>query len=209
MSIGTALQRADLYIQKQMHKFEQQKRGRTSPPRAYAGYGQISPQRHPFGRQQSQECGHPVLPPHPPQRHPPSQGPIPPPGWRQEFDTRSQRWYYIDLSTGRSQWDAPPSHPRAPILRAQTLGINQSSIESRNRHRATSQPQRPISSTSGGHYLGVNQSVRGMGSASPNSFGASRLPPGAHLDTRTGLVTTNMFPPGQRPEDWEREVGRI
>lgn len=40
-----------------------------------------------------------------------------PPGWTQQWDQNSQRWFYIEQATGRSQWD-PPSHlppgPYAP-----------------------------------------------------------------------------------------------
>lgn len=40
-----------------------------------------------------------------------------PPGWTQQWDQNSQRWFYIEQATGRTQWD-PPSHlppgPYAP-----------------------------------------------------------------------------------------------
>lgn len=36
-----------------------------------------------------------------------------PPGWITQWDQNSQRWYYVDQSTGRSQWD-PPVHSPAP-----------------------------------------------------------------------------------------------
>lgn len=32
-----------------------------------------------------------------------------PPGWVAQFDQSSQRWFYIDQATGRSQWE-PPAH---------------------------------------------------------------------------------------------------
>jgi hypothetical protein len=38
-------------------------------------------------------------------------------GWIQQWDQNSQRWYYLEQATGRTQWD-PPSHlppgPYAP-----------------------------------------------------------------------------------------------
>jgi hypothetical protein len=42
-----------------------------------------------------------------------------PPGWLAQWDQGSQRWYYVDQSTGRTQWDPPhggppPQGPYAP-----------------------------------------------------------------------------------------------
>jgi len=42
-----------------------------------------------------------------------------PPGWLAQWDQSSQRWYYVDQSTGRTQWDPPagappPQGPYAP-----------------------------------------------------------------------------------------------
>lgn len=36
-----------------------------------------------------------------------------PPGWVAQFDQNSQKWYYIDQATGRSQWE-PPAHAPPP-----------------------------------------------------------------------------------------------
>ncbi|KAL6705104.1 hypothetical protein ACN47E_007363 [Coniothyrium glycines] len=201
MPIDAALRRADAFITEQLHKFEQQRKGHQSPPRAYSGYGQIHDPR---------------------QGRPPSQGPPPqhqdghtppgshlPQGWRQEFDHQSQRWYYIDSASGRSQWE-PPSygHP----TRAQTFANNRSSRfdDDRRRGRAVSQPQRPVSSSDGGQYLNpqANTGRQDMSvSQHPSTHG--RLPPGAHLDMSTGQVVSNMFPPGQSPAQWAQEVGRV
>ncbi|KAI5303311.1 hypothetical protein KEM56_007685, partial [Ascosphaera pollenicola] len=41
---------------------------------------------------------------------PPPSGPPPPavpPGWKAQFDERYKEWYYVDLSTGKSQWEKP------------------------------------------------------------------------------------------------------
>ncbi|CAI9626612.1 unnamed protein product [Alternaria burnsii] len=77
MSFETYIQRADDYITKQIHKFEQQKRGgNRSPPRA-KGYHQMSGYQH-QGRPPSQG-GYPGSPA--------PQGGLPPPapqGWAQE-----------------------------------------------------------------------------------------------------------------------------
>lgn len=207
MSIETALLRADQYIQKQMLKFEQQKRGRQSPPRVYAGYGQIKPSRDSCGRPPSQNYGSSV-PQY--QSNPPPQAPL---GWRQEFDTKAQRWYYIDLATGRAQWD-PPSRSQPPP-RAQTFANEHPSrredgLRSGHRHRAISQPQRPISSSNAGPYLDVERpgSGRSGASVSPHPSPHGRLPPGAHLDMKTGQLVSSMFPPDHHPDQWAQEVGR-
>jgi hypothetical protein len=34
-----------------------------------------------------------------------------PPGWLAQWDQNSQRWYYVDQSTGRTQWDPPAGGP--------------------------------------------------------------------------------------------------
>ncbi|KAI0569257.1 hypothetical protein Alg215_11746, partial [Pyrenophora tritici-repentis] len=60
MSFDAYIQRADDYITKQIHKYEQQKRGRRSPPRAN-GYQQMPPQG-PHHRQQSSQGGYPGSP---------------------------------------------------------------------------------------------------------------------------------------------------
>ncbi|KAI8931061.1 hypothetical protein NX059_012072 [Plenodomus lindquistii] len=210
MAIETALQRADQFIVRQMHKFDQQKRGRTSPPRAYAGYGQLPPQQdHTYNRPPSQSYSSPVPPPHPPQ-----QCTTAPPGWKQAFDTRNQRWYYIDLATGRSQWEPPQSQNTQPPSRAQTVyneppQHREQNRWSQQRARATSQPQRPMSSSSGEPYLGVDYPQRNASSLSPQPSPQGRLPPGAHWDMKTGQMVTDMFPPDQDAKSWAQEVGRV
>lgn len=211
MSIDAALRRADQFITEQMHKFEQQKKGRQSPPRAYSGYGQIPDpgnQQHHHQHHRAPSFGPP--PPHQ-QQHFGGGGPPPPPeGWRQEFDRQTQRWYYINLSTGRSQWE-PPSYGQPP--RADTFAGERSGrfSDDHRRSRASSQPQRPLSSSSGGQYLGVHRDEgrRQGASVSPHPSEHGRLPPGAHLDMSTGQVVHSMFPPGQTPAQWAQEVGRV
>ncbi|KAI5286144.1 hypothetical protein KEM54_000029 [Ascosphaera aggregata] len=49
---------------------------------------------------------------------PPPSGPPPPsvpPGWKAQFDERYKEWYYVDLSTGKSQWEKPTGpEPQGP-----------------------------------------------------------------------------------------------
>ncbi|KAH9878057.1 hypothetical protein J1614_003274 [Plenodomus biglobosus] len=212
MPIETALQRADQFIQKQMDKFEQQRKGRTSPKRAYAGYGQLPPQQdYPYSQPPSQSHWSPVRPP-----HPPDFGPMAPPGWRQEFDTSCRCWYYINLSTGRWQWEPPhPPHPpnSQPPCRSQTLGSESP------RHReyvCTSQPSersvsqsQAVSSSCGGSCLCAYHPGINTSSDSPYPSPPRRLPPGVHFDMKTGQLESSMFPPGQDPKLWAYEVGRI
>ena len=42
-------------------------------------------------------------------------GPTLPPGWTAQWDQNSQRWYYLEQATGRTQWDLPqPSQAGYP-----------------------------------------------------------------------------------------------
>ncbi|OJJ44534.1 hypothetical protein ASPZODRAFT_27193 [Penicilliopsis zonata CBS 506.65] len=46
---------------------------------------------------------------------PSSQSPPPlPDGWKAEFDDRYQEWYFVNLHTGNSQWEAPKA-PARPV----------------------------------------------------------------------------------------------
>ncbi|KAG8526272.1 uncharacterized protein KY384_000265 [Bacidia gigantensis] len=44
----------------------------------------------------------------------PQGGPQLPPGWVAQFDQNSQRWYYLEQATGRTQWDPPSFYPSQP-----------------------------------------------------------------------------------------------
>ncbi|KAF4467471.1 WW domain-containing, partial [Fusarium albosuccineum] len=52
----------------------------------------------------------------PPQPHyqPPSDKPPLPEGWTAQFDQQHQRWYYVEVATGRTQWEAPGQAPPPP-----------------------------------------------------------------------------------------------
>ena len=214
MSFDAYIQRADDYITKQIHKYEQQKRGRGSPPRAN-GYRQMPLQPPQHGRQPSQG-GYPGSPaPQDGQYPQPPANPMLPHGWSQEFDPSSQRWYYVDRTTGRSQWNPPPhAPPRAATFQsdATMLSPHQSyTREDENRTtrhtRSNSQPQRPMSNPDGhGQHLNPRQHVAGRaGSLSPSM----QLPPGSHLDLSTGRVVNSMFPEGQNQQSWSQSLQRI
>jgi hypothetical protein len=177
------LQRADDFIQQQIYKYEQKKQGRD-----YHEMQTPNRQSQPPSRAQTFN-------------NLPAQGPPAPNGWTQEFDTQSQRWYYIERSTGRSQWE-PPSfsqnkrghqhifseHQRpAPNMSRDEEMARKLHEQERSRGRSSSHVSRPNS----GH-LGMSASNL------PHLSPQGRLPPGAHLDMRTGQVVTNMFPPEEQ-----------
>jgi hypothetical protein len=184
------LQRADEFIQQQIYKYEQKRQGRD--------YREMHSQ--PRRKQQRPSRAQTF-------NNTPPQGPPAPQGWSQEFDHQSQRWYYIEEATGRSQWE-PPAFSQNRRGHRHTLSdhcqpnINSSRDEeitrrmqkeeeearARSRGRASSHMVRPQSG-----YLGVPQQRPISTSPHPSPYG--RLPPGAHLDMKTGEVVTNMFPP--------------
>ena len=199
----TYIQQADDFITKQIHKFEQQKRGNRSPPRAN-GYNQMEnypsrPSQDSYGRPLSHGSQHYGT------KRPPA-GPMAPPGWNQEYDARSQRWYFVERSTGRSQWN-PPSYapPRSATFQPMPSPHEN---RSRQRDRAISQLQRPGSSTSGGWHAG-NGSMGIRRTDSPGQGLHTQLPPGSHLDMKTGKVVSSMFPEGQTQQSWTQEIQSI
>lgn len=70
-------------------------------------YGQPQQQQQPYGQ-------YGVPPPQPGYGQPPS-GPQLPPGWISQWDLNSQRHYYLEQATGRTQWEPPTSAWGAPI----------------------------------------------------------------------------------------------
>lgn len=214
MSFDAYLQRADDYITKQIHKYEQQKRGRGSPPRAN-GYRQMPPQA-PHHSQQPSQGPYPGSPaPQGGQYPQPPTDTMVPQGWTQEFDPRSKRWYYADRTMGRSQWNPPPyAPPRASTFQPDASMpsphqpyTREDENRARGHTRSNSQPQRPTSGPGGhGQYLDPRQhGGRGAGNLSP----AMQLPPGSHLDLSTGRVVSSMFPEGQSQQSWKQELQRI
>lgn len=82
-----------------------------APPSQYgqASYGQQynspPPQQQPYGQPQSGQYDR-AAPPPPSSGAPPGQPQLPP-GWISQWDQNSQRYYYVEQATGRTQWDAP------------------------------------------------------------------------------------------------------
>lgn len=83
---------------------EESKPASTSHEGGYGGGPDHSYQQQQHGYGQGQY-------PAPPPQHsgPPGQPPLPH-GWIAQFDQNSQRWYYVEQATGRTQWD-PPQQP--------------------------------------------------------------------------------------------------
>jgi hypothetical protein len=124
------------------------------------------------GHNQGQQQAH-----HQPPQHIYGQPPhSPPPGWSQQWDQDAHRYYYIEQSTGRSQWEPPVYGGYAqhqPNLSQQWSG---------QQVRDSSRPHR-YSNTS---------------PISPNQGGIPRhdsLPPGCSYDMKTGQIVSSMLPP--------------
>ncbi|EFQ93927.1 hypothetical protein CFE70_010213 [Pyrenophora teres f. teres 0-1] len=78
--------------------------GQGYPPQGQGYPPQGYPQPQPYGQAPT-----PVGPPAPYGAPPPM-----PPGWTQQWDQNSQRWFYIEQATGRTQWDPPSNLPPGP-----------------------------------------------------------------------------------------------
>lgn len=87
--------------------------------------GSYSQQQQPYGKPapygQQQTYGAPPS-------HPPSSGGPPqlPPGWISQWDPNSQRYYYLEQATGRTQWDPPQPYNQSgfapPPMGAPNMG---------------------------------------------------------------------------------------
>jgi hypothetical protein len=183
--LESCIQRADDFILQKIHKLEQRRHGGE-----YNDLSRIQP-RYEQTLQRAWSSNDLSL------RNPPAQV-----EYRQEFDQRSQRWYYLDPVTGRAQWSAPSNSnryqdqgagPRGRGLqddqyanRPQECGIT----HDRSRERTVSQPPRPELKE-----LDVPHQQPRPISVSPHPSPLGRLPPGAFLDMRTRRLVTNMYPP--------------
>ena len=131
--------------------------------------------------------------PIPPQYPPPQQNygqlPYSPPvGWLQYWDHGSQRYYYIEQSTGRSQWEPPANRyhqPPRPTSSSHQQGYSGEQMRGNGSGKHNRQPLRP-------HRNSNASQLSRTGSSMP---GAMSIPPGYSLDTKTGQLVSTMHPP--------------
>lgn len=132
----------------------------------------------------------PIPPQHPPPQQNYGQPPYSPPaGWSQHWDQGSQRYYYIERATGRSQWE-PPAHqshqPPRPTSSHHQQRYSGDQMRGNNSGEYLGQgPLRPHSNSN------ASQMSRN-GSPMPR---AMSIPPGYSLDTKTGQLVSTMLPP--------------
>ena len=111
------------------------------PQEAYGSHQQPA-----FGQQpgHSPQPQHQYGGPPPPQAHdgPPASGPQLPPGWLQQWDTNSQRYYYLEQATGRSQWEPPAMHG-PPGDQQRGYGVPPASMTSYGQHGHSAQGYPP------------------------------------------------------------------
>lgn len=87
------------------------------PPNPQPGYAQQPPYGQPYGQPQPQygqpQYGAPYSAP-PPQVRPPQTPPPPAPqGWYQEWEPSARRAFWVESSTGRTQWEQPQPYQPA------------------------------------------------------------------------------------------------
>jgi hypothetical protein len=87
----------------EQHQYPLQGQGYPPQSHGYPPHGQGYPQQQPYGQ------APPIGPPSPYGAPPPM-----PPGWIQQWDQGSQRWYHVEQATGRTQWDPPVHLPPGP-----------------------------------------------------------------------------------------------
>jgi hypothetical protein len=125
--------------------------------------------------------GHAQQPPYhqqPPPQQAYGQPPFSPPqGWSQHWDQNAHRYYYIEQSTGRSQWEPPAhqgqAHHSSPPQRWSEGGRQQQPSPMPHRYSNPS----PMSPQQGG--IPRHDS----------------LPPGCSYDMKTGQIVNTMLPP--------------
>ncbi|CAI7620648.1 unnamed protein product [Penicillium glandicola] len=97
---------------------------------------------------------------------PPSGPPPPsvPEGWKAQYDDRYHAWFYVDLATGKSQWDRPegppprdddnlPPNSRAPSYSSAGPGDPAAiaSAGDQKQHMGSNNPYNPSANTGPGH----------------------------------------------------------
>ncbi|KAK9332250.1 hypothetical protein V1520DRAFT_324763 [Lipomyces starkeyi] len=69
----------------------------------------------------------------PPPGPPPSAAPPVPDGWLAKYDTNYNTYYYVNLSTGKSQWEKPPGADQPPAYSATQGQRQQPQMSHQNR----------------------------------------------------------------------------
>jgi hypothetical protein len=199
------LQRVDDFIQLQIYKFEQKKRGKEYYEVRRANGCKQRPTQHPV---RAQTLDSPTTP-----------GLRLPDGWIRSVDQNAQRWYYINQATGRAQWNPPSgsSSPSSSSGRSNTYHHTLSGDypgPTRSSNHFDGDTQRALrhqeeedmrmrglaNADSRQHpgnsdYLGSPPRSRPASSISPHASPTGMLPPGTFLDMTTGQVVGNMYPP--------------
>ncbi|KAK2040525.1 hypothetical protein LZ31DRAFT_40601 [Colletotrichum somersetense] len=112
----------------QQHQTGQRGYGDPSQQHQYGGYGGgAPPSNNPYPSQAQPQSGPgygyggqssyaQAPPPAPQSAAPPMAAPPVSSGWLVQWDTTHNRWFYVDQSTGRSQWEhpSPPTGPQGP-----------------------------------------------------------------------------------------------
>lgn len=130
--------------------------------------------------------------PIPPQHPPPQQNyglPLysPPAGWCQHWHHDSQRYYYIEQATGRSQWEPPAHHfHRQPTpVSSHQQPYSSEQLRGSNSEEDNIQRLRPSSNSNA-------SKLPKTGGPLPR---AMSIPPGYSLDMKTGQLVSTMLPP--------------
>ncbi len=89
-------------------------------PSPYGG-SQPAHQSHPEGHMGQNQMGHHQPINQVPQFDPTGR-PLVPPGWLAQYDDNSKAWYYVEQSTGKSQWDPPPQAAAHAPLSTPSVG---------------------------------------------------------------------------------------
>jgi hypothetical protein len=200
-AMNAYLQRADDFIIQQIQRLEQKKRGKEYYEMKRANSRRQRQQQNPT---RANPCDQPM-------------SPITqlPRGWTQALDRNTQRWYYINQTSGQAQWSPPSASPspttslRSPSLRHTMTGgrpgdgrpplrldedVERASWQRKGEGPHTRGRAGAASRQEAGD-LGVACPSRPTSSTSSHSIAAGRLPPGKFLDMKTGQVVDNMYPP--------------
>jgi hypothetical protein len=142
-----------------------------------------------YGNSYPQYCNSAPIPPqHPLPQQNYGQPPYsPPPGWSQHWDHRSQRYYYVEQATGRSQWE-PAANQYSQSPRPTSSHQQRYSGEHMRGNKSGEYARQNLRPHSNSSALQMSRN----GSSSPR---AMSIPPGYSLDMKTGQLVNTMLPP--------------